>query len=131
MRKTPNWVDHIIALRDGLPAQTNQGSEINGQRIGYLAQKLGKVQRVPGGRYSFGVERDAYAVCLRPLRIALRGRAPSPQYSAIKGFKIFCECVQKPRRFLLVHKSKSHRGSCGMIEEEARAVLMFPMRLAN
>ena len=126
------WIDDVLRLKQTLPANVNQGSQINGDRLGCLAQKWNRIRQLRGGKYHVTIERDAFAVCLRPLRACLPCGVPhSPKHSAIKGFKIFCECTEKPHEPTLFHKSNTHRGNCGMIEREAFAFLLQGMRLTG
>lgn len=96
--------------------------------------KIGSIRWQAGGQYFFfGISRNAGAIVLKPLKAPLSeaGSGGGSKGATIKGEKIYCQCGAKPPRPLLVSRTGGHRGSAGIIKEDAKARILRPFAFAS
>lgn len=128
MAKLPTQFDYILKVARNLRVASLAGDTIRGARIGYVARAIDDFY-AKGKRYTFTIRKNALAFVLFPLRPASRGQAPpNAQYDAVKGEKVYCRCLQKPKLPHSCHMTGKHRGWVGVISKDAMARVRHPLR---
>ena len=128
MAKLPPQFDHILKVARDLRVASLAGDTIRGERIGYVARAINNFY-TKGKRHTFTIRQNALAFVLMPLKPASPGGLPpNVKHDAVKGEKVYCRCLQKPKMPYLCHKTGTHRGLVGVISKDAMARVRQPLR---